>query len=193
MIARDMPEEERFWAKVRKTSECWEWSGSRTAAGYGNVRLPNGKNGYAHRISYRFLRGGIPDGLVIDHLCRNRACVNPAHLEPVTHAENVRRGAAPYGPVRDKCRHGHDITIPENVYTLPGGNHRCRLCAKTHESRRAEARHERGDLRKILKSHCIRGHEFDEANTHVTRGGHRVCRKCSYIRLKSYREKKRAS
>lgn len=73
---------ERFWGYVNKTDECWLWMRSKTAAGYG-LFGDRRQLRYAHRYSYELTRGPIPDGLVIDHLCRNPACVNPAHLEPV--------------------------------------------------------------------------------------------------------------
>lgn len=120
---------ERFWERVDRTNPeaCWEWTGSRTAGGYGHLRRPGGKYDYSHRVSYEMSVGPIPDGLVIDHLCRNRACCNPAHLEPVPHQTNVSRGLAPYG-LRTTCKHGHDITNPENIYTAPRGDRRCQTC-----------------------------------------------------------------
>lgn len=87
---RTPTEVERFWRAV-DVGDCWEWMLSTTGNGYG-VFSVSGKNALAHRWSYENLVEPVPDGLVIDHLCRNRLCVNPDHMEPVTNAENVRRG-----------------------------------------------------------------------------------------------------
>jgi hypothetical protein len=80
----------RFWAKVRRQDDCWEWRGSRNPRGYGKISN-KGKLLGAHRVSYEIHKGQIPDGLEIDHLCRNRWCVNPDHLEAVSHAANLHR------------------------------------------------------------------------------------------------------
>jgi hypothetical protein len=84
---------ERLWQKIRRTPDgCWEWTGAMSrATGYGKATM-NGRSDGAHRIMYELIVGPIPTGLDLDHLCRNRICVNPAHLEPVTRSENVRRG-----------------------------------------------------------------------------------------------------
>lgn len=89
------PWPERFWDRIdrRGPDECWPCFGAGNAAGYRRIRLPNkGRVDYAHRVAYELVVGPIPDGLCIDHLCRNRVCCNPAHLEPVTIVENFRRG-----------------------------------------------------------------------------------------------------
>lgn len=108
-------------------SGCWEWTGTKDAKGYGRV----GRGLAAYRFVYEKHRGPIPKGMELDHLCRNRACVNPEHLEVVTGAENKRRMARP-DPT--KCGKGlHDWT-PENIRPQPRGG-RCRLC--TNASQRA--------------------------------------------------------
>lgn len=81
---------ETILSRYRVDGGCWVWQGAKRG-GYGRVKLA-GKTQEAHRVSYEFHIGHIPDGLVLDHLCRNRACINPAHLEPVTQEENIRRG-----------------------------------------------------------------------------------------------------
>lgn len=92
---------EGFWKYVDKTGECWEWIGYVSTTGYGALRK-NSVPYYAHRLSYELVFGSIPDGLVIDHKCRNKICVNPEHLEAVTQRENIhRRGCS-----RSECPKG---------------------------------------------------------------------------------------
>lgn len=128
---------DKFWARVDRTGSCWEWTGSTTAAGYGNLRR-SGRNDYAHRVAYRLSGQSIPQGFHVDHLCRNTKCVRPDHLEAVPPAVNVQRGAGSYAGVMTTCRHGHDITDPNNVYTQPDGRHRCRPCARDYAKNRKE-------------------------------------------------------
>jgi hypothetical protein len=124
----------RFWERVspEPNSGCWIWTGAATAAGYGQM-VANRKHRYAHRISYEMHVGAIPNGLELDHRCRNTFCVNPDHLEPVTHAENVRRGLGPERAgkrQRDKtrCPNGHPYT-EGNIYYRANGNRDCRICS----------------------------------------------------------------
>ena len=77
--------------KIAIVGDCWEWTGSRNPKGYGSVTNGRGGSMLAHRKAYQETVGEIPDGMQLDHLCKNTSCVNPAHLEPVTNAENMRR------------------------------------------------------------------------------------------------------
>lgn len=124
---------------------CWEWTASRDAGGYGRVKA-YGSMRVAHRVLYELLIGQVPEGLQLDHLCRNRGCVNPEHLEPVTRKENVNRGiVAQVNGDRNRalthCKRGHEFTL-ENTYiasTRLGNPARvCRACHALHgrETRR---------------------------------------------------------
>lgn len=120
----------RLWARIDKTPEsgCWLWTGALNGAGYGAVGRDN-KVLRVHRVTYELLIGPIPDGLQLDHLCRNRACCNPSHLEPVTNRTNWLRGQHHTAVLlRDGvCRRGHEMT-PENTYTRKSGGQLCRAC-----------------------------------------------------------------
>lgn len=115
-----------FAAKVR-AADCHVWIGSTNNKGYGIIQH-DGRLELAHRVSYEAAYGPIPDGLVIDHLCRVRNCVRPDHLEAVTQRENQRRGAlAGALAVGDTCQNGH--LIPEGgLYERPSGRTECRAC-----------------------------------------------------------------
>ena len=104
----------RFWKFVVKTDTCWLWIGAKYKSGYGEFHL-NRRTQRAHRIAYELLVGPIPEGLTIDHLCRVVACVNPAHLEPVTLLENLKRTTKPF------CKNGHErIPGSKNCYACVG-------------------------------------------------------------------------
>lgn len=122
---------ERFSEKYIPVTEsgCWIWLACTTKAGYGQI-YKDGKPYYAHRLSYEMTIGAIPVGFELDHLCRVRCCVNPDHLEPVTHKTNIHRGVGIGKSKPLKCKHGHEFT-EENTYIPPGRYQRvCKICAK---------------------------------------------------------------
>lgn len=128
----------RFWHYVEKSSDCWNWKGGLTGSGYaifatGLRRTGTFKNQSAHRYAFELVNGAIPDGLQLDHLCRNTRCVNPEHLEAVTPRTNYLRG-----------------------FGVGAVNFR--------------------------KTHCLRGHPFDEKNTYKDKRGSRYCKQCRKTR-----------
>lgn len=130
--------EERFWPKVDKQADgCWTWTAHLNRSGYGVFGMDGRITKLAHRWSYESIKGVIPDGLQLDHLCRVRSCVNPDHLEPVTAQENIRRSPIHYGS-RTHCHNGHEYT-PGNTLVRSDGGRRCGTC-KTEYTRRSRKR-----------------------------------------------------
>jgi hypothetical protein len=180
---------ERFWSKVCVSANgCWEWTASRHQ-GYGQFRInaPRAVRG-AHRISYEALIGPVVKGLDLDHLCRNRACCNPAHLEPVTRRENLLRGQTlpSAQTLRTHCPSGHPYD-GENLIlhkTESGFARECRICVQARDRKRSKTR----DRMKYYvprerkrATHCQNGHEFTAENTITKANGSRRCRTCVNI------------
>ncbi|MCX4605500.1 HNH endonuclease [Streptomyces anulatus] len=106
---------------------CWVWAGALYPNGYGKMSREIHGTRLAHRAMYVEHRSCIPDGLELDHLCRNRACVNPSHLDPVVRSVNIQRGYD--ARQKGRCKSGHDLTVEDAYYVEPSSGHRqCRQC-----------------------------------------------------------------
>lgn len=122
--------EHRFIEKfVLGLDGCWLWTADTNRGGYGLFHITGKRSIGAHRFSYQLFVGPIPTGMHVDHLCRVRNCVNPAHLEPVTPKENYRRGLK--GALYTHCKHGHEMTEDNTIrinYGERGEARKCRIC-----------------------------------------------------------------
>lgn len=143
MSAPRIPVEQRIHDKylVDGSTGCWTWQATISGGGYGYVTV-DGRQRVAHRVMYELLVGEIPAGTELDHLCRNRSCVNPAHLEPVTHRVNVRRGVglAARNARATHCGRGHAFD-EANTRIRANGSRYCRACdrARYHSAKQAAA------------------------------------------------------
>ncbi len=220
---------ERFSEKytVDVDTGCWLWVGSKTMDGYGRFAAENKKIVSAHRWSYENFIGEIPKEMELDHVqnrCNpdrfiRRSCVNPDHLEPVTHLENMNRGAntyiKSYNARKTHCPHGHEYN-KENTTIVTNKkkqtSRQCKTCRRKaviksywkHHNKRLEEKREYkkngpknegpsthiGDFHKA-KTHCPRGHEYAGDNLIITRVGTRSCRTCKNMLTRNRRQKQK--
>lgn len=166
--------ERHVLASMGKPFECWPYPGFCRSNGYAQAYVTGRKRPLsAHRATYLMCVGPIPDGLVLDHLCRNPSCCNPLHLEPVTQLENMRRGAMAQ---KTHCPYGHPLSGDNLRITTQG--RRCKDCAQ----RRQRARHFGKQGREVpplrdTSEACIHGHRWAEHGYKDSKG-HHVCREC---------------
>lgn len=183
------PFADRWRDHIKVIDDCWVWQGG-TSRGYGITSEGRGQVFLVHRAVYMLSVGEIPDELELDHLCRNRACCNPDHLEAVTHARNVERGEAGIAnSSKTHCVHGHEFT-PENTIRR-GSARQCRECARTasREAMRAKRGTSPDAVHNREKTHCKRGHRFSPENTRIGGRGQRVCRACEREAQRRYKAK----
>ncbi len=138
-----MDNKSRFLAKVRVNDNgCWEWTANVNPNGYGMFWW-NGRKDYAHQFAYETYVGPTKQGFDIDHKCRNRKCVNPKHLELVTHSENQRRGLLGVlrKLVQTHCKHGHPFD-ETNTKLNPQGHRLCIICDRERKARWNRNHHE---------------------------------------------------
>jgi hypothetical protein len=143
-VRSDANTPEDFWRRLAPGApeECWPWPGALATGGYGTCQL-EGRQVRAHRAAYQLTHGAIPKGLVLDHLCRNRACCNPAHLEPVTIRENNLRGVGVTSTnvAKTHCPQGHPYS-GDNLFRRfrqSGWTRECWACRRAAEKRKGLA------------------------------------------------------
>lgn len=160
-------------SEMQLVGECTEWPGARTKAGYGVSHI-DGVYVYMHVVEYEKVNGPVPDGLELDHLCRNRACYNPDHLEAVTHAVNMSRG---FWAMKTECPKNHPYDEENTIVNPKTGGRQCRACK--NEARR------QGSPRS--KTHCPQGHAKIPANRYGS-----SCLPCSRVWKAAYKARKKA-
>jgi hypothetical protein len=150
----------------------------------------DGRTWAAHRAAYTLLVAPIPDGLTIDHLCRNTSCVNPAHLEPVTQRENGLRGTSPAAVNARKveCVNGHPLS-GDNLHIGTDGSRRCRICNRNKGRRRKGIPEDAPPDHPRDRTHCPQGHPYFGENLAIV-AGRRVCRTCRKEIKRRYNAKK---
>lgn len=185
-----------FWRKItHPKGGCWEWTGQKLPNGYGKLRLA-GRDWYTHRVSYELHYGSIAQGLHLDHLCRNRACCNPAHLDAVSCKENIHRSPIALAAVNARkthCDWGHELS-GENLLPRPNGQRHCRTCARWRQRVKKAVAAGRipepappKDLATVYRGAdlCRAGHPWTESSTYLRPNGVRECRICREQRGRS--------
>lgn len=190
----DLPQ--RFQEKIMPITEsgCWFWMGKLSEKMYPQVIMSRPQRTCrAHRVVYEIVRGAIPEGLELDHVCRVKPCVNPAHLETVTGTENKRR----YNATRTHCIRGH-LLAGDNVRPNNGSTPRryCVACGKVRYIAMLEKKTgmpvTREIIRHEMKTHCPKGHPYSGYNLVVIKGtNRRHCRQCGVDRVRARRLTKR--
>lgn len=192
----------RFWSKVNpngpvparkpELGPCWAWQGAPGDKGYCYFWY-KGKKRLAHRFSFELFVHAIPEDLTIDHLCRNRQCIRPDHLEPVTLETNILRGEGPAArnALTTTCWKGHPFDA-ENTYWYPNGDRGCRACMRAWQKASRNKGVGKGAHQRA-KTHCPAGHEYTPENTYVGPDGGRDCRTCVRIRNREAQRRRRAA
>lgn len=160
--------------------DCWRWTGPFFQHGYG-LFFVNGRSCLAHRVVYELFHGLVPPDLELDHLCRNIWCVNPEHLEPVTHTENMRRSRP---AIKTHCPHGHEL-IGWNLLPSKTGHRACRTCCYARNRIRRDALF-------VPKITCRNGHALTEDLAYYPPGSSaRSCRLCRRMASVNFRQRRR--
>jgi hypothetical protein len=137
---------------IGDAESCWDWHGSLDRDGYGKA-----SSRLAHRVVYEALKGPVEDGLVIDHLCRNRVCCNPRHMEIVSNAENILRGSSwsAVNARKTHCPQGHPYD-EENTYLTRLGKRQCRSCHRKRDRERMRIKREQARALSAEDSQAIK-------------------------------------
>jgi HNH endonuclease len=164
---------------VEPNTGCWLWIGSWSAKGYGQVQIRSKRRGphEVHKVIYEFFCGPVATGFDLHHRCQTRCCVNPDHLQVLTHSEHVRLTRS-LEPRPTHCRRGHPFDA-ENTSITTTGAYQCKICRRMAENKRWRLLHPRGRSRPD-RTHCEKGHVVTPESTYIWRG-HRYCRVCRIL------------